>query len=174
MQLAKLTDLGFDTADVIVRAARGVEGEEGYQPAQYVRVRGFSTDDTMALAACHMGPLATLYQHAVTNGENFDSIAGFVKLASEHAPEVLADVICIATDSRGDDYLKAIEIAKKLPLAIQFEIVEKVARLTFPGDNSVGEFIETVVKMLGGIDGLLKNVKTSVAGSRVSGSKRPS
>lgn len=169
MQRVKLTDLGFETEDVLVRPAAGAEGEPGYRPAQYMTVRGFSADDVMNLVKIHGPALNLIFEQGLAAGVDFNSTAALTRMAYEHAPELLADIIVMATDSTGDDYFPAFEIAKKLPISTQFSAIEKIARLTFVGEDAVGEFIGTVVKMLGALDGLRRSAQPSADGSGASG-----
>lgn len=161
----KLTELGFETADVLVRKARGVEGEEGYQPARYLTVRGFSADDMMRLVKIHSPALVFMFNELMNkNDGKFDlaDTASLVRLAYQQSPAILGDIIQIASDA--DDPTAAFEIAVRLPIAVQFAIIEKVADLTFVEHGNLGEFMGTVVKMFGGIDGLAQSLKASVSG----------
>jgi len=148
--MAGLTALGFETADVIARKAKGD------QPARYLTVRGLSASDVMRLVKIHGPALGRMFETIVSGKVklDLDSAAMLAGMCLDQAPALLSDIIVVAADTPPEEILDAFEQAQRLPVSVQLEAFEKIAELTFI-DQTPGEFVETVVKLLGGMNGLL-------------------
>lgn len=174
------TVVGLLDADVIekkavlIRSAReaiGVPEEPGYVPAKnarYIEVRGMSADDVTRLVRIHGAALTRIFAQIVNGKGEIDvaNTAAVIGLMYEHAPEVLTDIIVMASDTPGTQYFDALEVAKRLPIPVQLKIAEDVAELTFMEHGGLGELAQIVIKVMGGVDGLLASVKASLIGSR--------
>ncbi len=136
------------TIEVMLRAAKGDK------PAQYLSVRGLSTNDVMNLVRIHGTPLADLYEKIVTGKIelNLENSQVLMAVLMDAGPNIVADIITIASGS--EDYAADFEIARKLPLTVQTNAIKAVAELTFV-DTTPGEFLEEVVKMIAATGSLL-------------------
>lgn len=151
-----LSDLEFETRNILVRRQRGVEGEEGFKPAAHLTVRGLSSEDVLRVVKIHGGAIAALFD-AVQSQKielNLDNTATLASLMLDQAPDIVADIIVVASDST--DVLADFERAKKLPMPTQLSALEAVAELTFV-DQTPGEFLGAVIRMMGGMNGLLRD-----------------
>lgn len=148
-----LTALGFETADIMVRKARGEK------PAQYITVRGLSAQDVMRLVKIHGPALGRMFEMVVQGKVklDLDNAATIAGMLMDQAPAMLGDLIVMAADTPPEEILAAHEQAIKLPVSVQLECIERIAELTFV-DTTPGEFLGIVVKMLGGMNGLLTAV----------------
>lgn len=148
--MAGLTALGFETADVLVRKGRGDK------PDQFLTVRGLSSADVMRLVRIHGPALGRMFEMLVAGKVklDLDSAAMLAGMVMDQAPALLSDVLVIAADTPPEEILTAFDAAQRLPVSAQIEAFERIAELTFI-DQTPGEFLETVVKMLGGMNGLL-------------------
>jgi len=159
--MGQLTEITFETTDIQVRAAKGD------RPAQFITVRGIALEDIMKLVMLHGPDLVKLFDKLTTattekGKADFSDGAQVVLAAAEQAPELLADIIVLATDSvKTSD---AHNIARRLPLPVQVRAVEEIARLTFEEHGGLGEFLETITRMFGGVNGLLTKLRASQAG----------
>ena len=152
-----LIDLDVETRDILVRKQRGVEGEEGFKPAAYLTVRGLSSEDILRLVKIHGGAIAAIFD-AVQKQKielHLDNTATLASLMLDQAPDIVADLLVVASDST--DVLADFERAKKLPMPTQLAALEAVAELTFV-DQTPGEFLAAVVRMLGGMNGLIRTI----------------
>lgn len=162
--MTKLTAIGIETAQVKVRP------ERGDTPAQYMEVRGLSAEDFLNLFRGYAGPLAVVLDAVIEKKIDLDlsNVTALAGLLVDQVPGLVADAIVIANDDR-EDPQAAYEAAKRLPISVQLEAVEKIALLTFV-DQTPGELLETVVRMMGGMQGLLKEsgqaLRNAVAMSR--------
>lgn len=155
-----LTELGFETANVVVK-----QGKNG-EPDKFITVRGISLDDIMKLVRIHGKDIAAFFDDLKVGPESSvaaPSTAELVITALKTIPEVVADLIVLATDAAPSD--KASLVARRLPLPVQTKAIMEIARLTFEEHGGVGEFVETVLMMFGGVNGLLANMRGSAIGS---------
>ena len=177
MSLTQLTDIGFETADITVRAAKPAKGDKPAVPEQKITVRGIGLQDIRKLLRVHGPGMAKLFDDsmkavtiaAATQGEKpapeVDPLdAGNIMIAAlEQAPDLIADLIVLATDS--PNTVEAFKVAERLPLPVQLKALTEIVRLTLEEHGGLGEFIETVLTLFGGVNGLVKNLRTSEAGS---------
>lgn len=174
MSLTQLTDIGFETAEITVRPAKGDK------PAQTLKVRGIGLQDLMKLLRVHGPGMVGLFNKLMgaaqiaeaTKGEGAASVdpldaANIILVAMEQAPDLIADLIVLATDSPNTQ--AAFQVASRLPMPVQLKALQEIVRLTLEEHGGVGEFIETVLSLVGGANGLLNNLRAYTAGSLPSG-----
>lgn len=171
----QLTELGFETEEITVRPAKGDK------PAQTITVRGIALDDIMKLFRVHGPDLIKLYDNLTKDKakiENGDS-AQIVLQAAEQFPDMVADLIVLATDSPSTKAAHA--VAKRLPITVQLKAMEAITRLTLEDHGGVGELVETLLRMFGGVNGLVANLRGTQAsllgssgGSTASAARSPS
>lgn len=154
--MTSLSDLGHETADILVRPAKGEEGKDGYRPAAYLTVRGLSSEDVLRLVKIHGGAIAAIF-NAVQQQKielNLENTSALASLMLDQAPDIVADTLVVASDSQ--DVLKDFEIAKKLPMPTQLAALEAIATMTFV-DQTPGEFLGAVIRMMGGMNSLVRD-----------------
>jgi len=163
----KLTDLGFETSEVLVRKARPAKGETPATEAKFVTVRGLGSEDIMRLVRLHGTVLAATFDGVISGKKeiNLDSTAEIVGLVADQAPSIIGDIIQLAADA--EDSHDGYTMASRLPFPTQLRIIEEVANLTFV-DTTPGEFLEMVLKMTNGANDLYENLLRSSAGSLAS------
>lgn len=160
-QLVQLTDLGFETEEVVIRPAKN------NAPAQVLAVRGIAFTDIMKLFRVHGPDMIRLYTAlTVEDGEEADIGPLFVQ-AIQQAPELVADLIVLAADQT--DTVGAHRVAMRLPLPVQLDALEKITRLTLEDHGGLGELLQTVVRMFGGLNNMLQSLSASKTGSDQSG-----
>lgn len=176
--LSQLSQLGFETADVVVFKEKGKPGEDKYRPEQKLRVRGLGLEDLMKLLRVHGPGMVTIFNQTVQavrlaeataesveaklNIDPLDAVRIF-QIAFEQAPDLVADLIVLASDS--DTPVEDVKKARKLPLPVQLKLLQEIFRLTLEEHGGLGELMETVMMLLGGANGLLKNLTALQAGS---------
>lgn len=175
--VSQLSALGFETAEVLVRKAKPAKPAQGTRPAQeatpdqYITVRGLSSHDVMRIVRVHGPSLVTtltsvLAGRSVEDGAN-EALAGeFIVRLAEQVPDAIADLIVIASDDQ--EPVKGFDIAKRLPLPVQLKVIQEVVKLTLEDFGGLGELVETVVTMLGGMNGLVAQMTSSTAGAATS------
>lgn len=152
MLSTQLSELGFETRKIVVRPAKDDK------PEVALTVRGISAEDVMRLVQIH-GPAMSKLFNQITSKEvaiDLDNTARIATVLLNQAPDIVADLLLIATDEM--DVNKGFEVAKRLPIPVQLNALEAIAELTFIDGGSVGEMIGTVTKMLAGTNGLVKNL----------------
>ena len=75
------------------------------------------------------------------------------------APDLAADIIAYASDEPNLAYK-----VKALPFPAQLDALEKIAELTFNGEDGIKKAVETIVKMLRGATGLIEDQNRSEIG----------
>src|SRR5690606_36122431 len=151
----QLTELGFETEEILVRPAKGDK------PAQSITVRGIALDDIMKLFRVHGPDIIKLYDNLTSDKAKLEAgdSAQIVLQALEQFPDLVADLIVLATDAKNT--VAAHAVAKRLPVTVQLNAIEAIIRLTLEDHGGVGELIETVLRMFGGVNGLLTNLRTT-------------
>lgn len=143
-------------------------------PGGPLTVRGVALADVTALVSHHGPALAGLFKDVIKGKDITLSVEGVTALgmdALKTAPELVAELIALAADE-GD--LESIRIAAKLPIPVQVEAVEKIARLTFAMEGGLGKLVETVIRIAQGTSGAIGELnqpmapKTSANGSAAS------
>lgn len=134
-------------------------------PGGDITVRGLNLDDIIILIQLHRGPLDVLFNSIVDKAKKAKGEPGsefeveelglqLLPLISQ-APVVAAQIIACAADEPGPDGLK---IAKKLPLPVQVDALEKILALTFQTIGGPKKLLETVVRLAQGANGLLSDL----------------
>lgn len=128
-------------------------------------VRGLSLPDITFLVGRHGDTLRTLFDRYSTNGDVvIDDLGGIGTSVLETAPTLAAEIVAIAADEPDE-----IDTIMKLPFPVQVDALEKVGKLTFDTAGGPKKVIETVIRVLRGVSDLTVDLRTSKAGSLVSG-----
>lgn len=172
---SQLSSLGFATATVVIRKAKGDE------PEQSLTVRGVSTQDIMKLMRVHGASLltilnTTLAERAAEGGEGVseDLASKFIFGLVEQLPDAIADLIVIVTDTPPEEVAKAFAVATRLPLPAQLKLLQEIVRVTLEDFGGLGEFMETVISLAGSMNGLMASIRMLQAGSLTSTASAPS
>lgn len=125
---------------------------------QTIEVRGLSTNDLM-LAAQDYGPQMVLLFGKITSGEmqTSDIKTALVSVARE-MPEVAGAAIALASDSYSPE---AVKKATQLPFPVQAQLVEAIFNETFYSEAEVKKLIESLMKMITAVSGVLEKVNPS-------------
>ncbi len=171
MHSTQLTDLGFETREIIVRQRKVGCDEHGgvieIEPAKTITVRGLSSEDVMRLVKIHGPAMSAIFDKVTKNAIDLDlnNMSNIASVLLDQAPAIVSDTIVIACDSK--DVVAAFEVAQRLPVSAQLKALEAIAELTFVEGGGVGEFFETVIRMMKGTTGLVKTLsQPSQRGSR--------
>jgi len=180
--VTQLSSIGFETAVVVIR-----KGKEG-KPDQSIQIRGLSASDLVKLMRVHGPTMVQVFNRAVATKIHEDTLIHDAAVAKgadpgtveesqldlgpillqmvEQFPDLIADVVVLVTDDANPG--KAFEVAKRLPVPVQLKMLQEVSRLTLEDHGGVGELIETVTSLFGGINGLVTALRTSESGSMIS------
>lgn len=125
----------------------------------FVEVRGLSLPDISALVDAHTMTAVELFDKFTGRDKDSFTDADAATLARELVvkfPAICAHVIALAADAV-DDY----DLIKKLPADVQISALEKTAALTFQMQGGLGNFLETVLRLAKGANGLSDKLKSS-------------
>lgn len=109
--------------------------------------RGLSLNDFSALMRNHMAELSTLfdmYDNAETRDTAISQSANFAIKIVKEAPEMVAQLIVLASDSPQDD----LKIAKQFPLPLQVECVRCIINVTFEEAGGAKKFLDSLMGMV--------------------------
>jgi hypothetical protein len=114
-------------------------------------VRGLTFDDLSLLLRAHYDDLAALVQLYDDNSSDFLTGRGLdrfvLKLATD-APGLVASILVLATDTRGDESEAK---ARGLPFPLVVDALGKVGRLTFEEAGGLANFLTTAHALLGNL-----------------------
>lgn len=119
-------------------------------------IRGLNIRDITFLVRQHSGEIETLFAKFSNDADNIGEV-GMSLL--ETAPDIAAEVIALAAGERD-----AVDVVKNLPFPVQVEALEGVAFLTFDAEGGPKKVIETVLRALRGVTGLLVDLKLPANG----------
>jgi hypothetical protein len=120
-------------------------------------VRGLTATDIGLILSRHQNSIKTLVSRAegvTANGEigNFDEL---VNTAITSFPDVVAEVICVAADEPD-----AFDQAMSLPAPVQLEAIYQIGNITFEADGGPKKTVETLTKVLKGLSGQMKDLRS--------------
>ena len=119
-----------------------VESANGPLP---VTVFGVGFDAIVHLMRVSFQPIAGLYSLAVEGKFNYVTAIEAAGYVTELAPDLIARIIAVGC---GEPEEEAVQAAATLPLTVQIELLEAIARLTFKGDAGRKKFLEIVDMLL--------------------------
>lgn len=127
---------------------------------QSFMVRGITLFDIMQ-AVGDFGPQMALAFGKVTAREDGNpltsaEVKGRIRDLAKEFPDVLAAAIAMASD---DYSATAMTVVKQLPMSVQLDAIEKVARLSFRSEGEVGKLMESLVRAVAGATGALEKVE---------------
>ncbi|ERP95694.1 hypothetical protein Q669_29435 [Labrenzia sp. C1B10] len=122
-----------------------------------MQVRGLSAIDIGLIVARHRDAITQLVGQAadVTQGGKIGNMDVLIDVAMTQFPELVAEVICTAADEP-----EAHAEAMKLTLPIQLEAVYMIGNLTFEAEGGPKKTVETLIKVLNGLSGTMKSLKS--------------
>ncbi len=99
-----------------------------------------------------------LFQSVRESGQvSSEALAGLGAILIKSAPGIVADLITAAADADLDDP-DDIAFARRLPIGVQVDALDKIAFLTF-GEGGLGKLIATVIKAATETQGLVASLK---------------
>lgn len=122
-------------------------------------VRGLSLSDITLLVERHrlvVEDMFAKYKSGTAKVEDFDE-QSFAAVLLKEAPGLVAEVICVASDSELDE--ESINIAKKLSLPEQIEAIHKIGSATFKSEQDLGNVVSVVIQMFNGATKALTNLR---------------
>jgi hypothetical protein len=139
----------------LAAAAGTVETSNGTR----IAVRGLSLVDLSQLARAHGKQLAGAFDafKGMEANENDDATATLHQLI-ERAPDLVAEVIALATDSPGEA-----AAAKQLPFGLQVAILNETGKQTFVTEGGLGKTLEIVINMAAGTTRAIADLQTPKA-----------
>lgn len=124
-------------------------------PGGSVTVRGLTPSEVAELIKSFKDDAIKIY--TLIKSMDIDSLktdndffARMISVVSD-VPNLVAKLIAVAADEP-DEY----EHVKKLPLALQFDIICKIGEMTFTVDGDLKKLLANMVEKMGGVNGLLK------------------
>lgn len=134
-------------------------------PGGDITVRGLNLADILTIIQNHRAPLDALFKAIGekaklpkgTPGSEFELDELGIQLMPliSQAPDAAAQIIACAADEPGPDGLR---IAKRLPLPVQVDALEKILALTFQTIGGPKKLLETVIRLAQGANGLLSDL----------------
>lgn len=117
-----------------------------------VRVRGFTLEDLSILLRLHIEDLAKILQliqlaKSVVGADADQAVMteAVVRLVVE-APGMAANIIAIAADED-----RAVDLAARLPMAVQIRLLSEIGRMTFEDLGGPGNFWAVLQTTLAGL-----------------------
>lgn len=138
----------------------------------YVEVRGLALPDISALVDAHADTAVEIFNKFTGRDADAFTEGDAATLARElllKFPAVSSHAIALAADAV--DQYDAICL---LPPDVQISALEKIGKLTFQMQGGLGNFVETVLRLMQGANGLSAKVKSplnSLSGSTASTAK---
>ncbi len=114
-------------------------------------VRGLSLEDVALLISDHGAALEGFYGK-YSGSSSAEAMAVGMSLIGQ-APILAAQIIAIGADSR-----EKVDLIRKLPIVVQQDALEKIARLTFDASGGPGKFIEAVLRLVKGTTDLMSTL----------------
>ena len=126
-------------------------------PGGEFAVRGLSFSDLVVLANTH-GPAVAMVFAKVTNGEKIaeKDVRTILTSVAPQVPDLVAAVIALAADDYEPD---TIAVARKLNFQYQLEALEAIFHNTFQSEAELKKFMESIIRMLSGASGLVKQMR---------------
>lgn len=136
--------------DIVIRTKTVTVQDQSFE------VRGISMSDVM-IAVSDYGPQLSLCFEQFRRGdiETTDIKAALLGLSREF-PELLAAIICMASDDYDPALVKKVA---KLPLSATTEALEAIFGLTFASEAEVKKFMESLTRMITAGSGALTTVR---------------
>lgn len=123
-----------------------------FADGDFIEVRGLSVPDIQQLVEVNMETARDLFDQFSGRAENSFTLDDATSLARHlvtTAPAIMAHVIALGADST-DQF----DVIKTLPLDVQMAALEKIAKLTFAMQGGAKNFVETVLRISEGVNGL--------------------
>lgn len=127
-------------------------------PGGSFTVRGLSFADILTLANSHGPQMALLFGRLTDKKQKIDDtvVKDMIRQVIPQFPDLVGEAIALASD----DYTpEAIDIAKRLNFQYQTAALEKMFALTFTSEAELKNFMESIVRMLTGASGLMRQVR---------------
>lgn len=131
---------------------------------QTMVVRGLSFEDITILVKAYGGDLTALFSQ-MASGQGELALTDTTALVAKFfnmAPLAAAHAIALAADA--PEYVEA---ARRLPLPVQLDAIEKIAALTFEVEGGPKKVLETVIRIAQGTTEVIQGLQTSGIGSGV-------
>lgn len=128
-----------------------------FADGDYVEVRGLSLPDLSTLVDAHLETVTDLFNKFTGRDPNSFTNADAGTLARELVvkfPAICTHVIALAAD-----VIDHFDDVAKLPPDVQVASLEKIATLTFQMQGGLGNFVETVLRIAKGANGLSDQIK---------------
>lgn len=127
---------------------------------QTFKVRGITLFDLMQ-AVGDFGPQMALAFGKVTARDDSNPLTSAdvksrIRDLAKEFPDVLAAAIAMASD---DYSVEAMKIVKELPMGVQLDAIERIARLSFRSEAEIKKLVESLVRAMAGATGALTNAK---------------
>jgi len=135
----------------------------------YLDIRGLNLPDISALVDAHADTVSGLFDKFTGRDAQSFGTADAATLARELIvtfPAVCAHIVALAADA-----IDEFDTIKTLPIDVQVTALEKIANRTFAMQGGLGKFLETVLRMAQGANGLTaksKSLQASMNGSAAS------
>lgn len=122
-----------------------------------IKVRAISFVEISRIAADFAPDAAMAFSKIVDRARNrhgknpeitTDEIKDILRSLIPAAPRLVGAVIALASDEYDDE---AVDIAQKLPPALQVELLENIFSMTFVSDAELKKLVESITRMLGGV-----------------------
>lgn len=133
-------------------------------------VRGLGFNHLSTLVIDHGARLMLVFNAIYTKAQEKNltgsDVAGFIQEALTKSPELVADIIVLASDEPVDE--KTRSAARSLPPVTQMEAMTEIVALTFVSEAEVKKLVEIVTKAMeqtGGLMTVLNQPSTGGSGT---------
>lgn len=128
-----------------------------FSDGDYIEVRGLNVPDISKLVETHRESAIMLYNKFTgLDAQPFteDESSALATILVTTVPAVVAHVIAMACESE-DQF----ELITQLPMDVQVSALEAISNLTFTMQGGVKNFVETVLRISEGVNGLKENLE---------------
>lgn len=116
-------------------------------------VRALNLTDIEHLVRQHGSDLRDLFKEFITDAQagstQLTDLVPVFKQIAGRCPELVVAIISQASDADADD----VEVLRKLGLSVHIDALIKIATLTLSVEGDMGKALETVIKVLGSVNG---------------------
>lgn len=123
-------------------------------------VRGLNVPDIVQIVEVNKPAVAALFDRLSGKDANSISVSDATSLITELisiAPQACAHAIALVADDQVVDRDGMFDAALRLPLDVQADALEKIAVLSFRMEGGPKKFVETVLRIAKGVNGLAKH-----------------
>ena len=114
-------------------------------------VRGISSQDVAVLISQHASAMETFFARFQSGAAQTQSDLETGMSLIIEAPALMAKVIALAADEPSME-----SVVARLPVGVQLDALQKIAKISFEASGGPGEFVDAVVRLVKGTTALIR------------------